>query len=135
MNIQELIPSKYVAASDLRGQDVQVVIARVALEEVGMEAKEKKGVVHFQGMTKGMVLNRTNIKRIAKMYGGETNNWIGKTITLYPSETEMKGETVPCIRVRDMAVQAILAATEPAPVAIPAPVVQPVTQPVGAPVF
>ena len=70
-------------------------------------AKTKKHVVHFAEMDgrpdaerKRWVLNKTNAKTIAKLYGTETDNWTGKRITLFPTTCEMKGETVDCIRVR-----------------------------------
>jgi hypothetical protein len=99
MNVHSMFPSKFVAAGDLMGQDVSVVVSGVTIEEVGAEA-EKRPVVHFQGMQKGMVLNRINAKRITAMYGPEVEAWVGRPITLYPSETEYGGDTVPCIRVR-----------------------------------
>jgi hypothetical protein len=98
MNVHDMFPSKYVACGDLRGMDVPVRIARIDMEDVSNG--DLKPIVYFVGMKKGLVLNRTNAKRIATMHGPETNGWLGKDITLYPSETEFKGETVPCIRVR-----------------------------------
>ena len=98
MNINSMFPSKYVAAADLNGMEVPVEIARITPES--MPEGESRPVVYFAGMQKGMVLNRTNAKRIEALHGSETNNWIGARIVLYPSETEFKGDTVPCIRVR-----------------------------------
>ena len=44
--------------------------------------------------------NKTNGRTIAKLYG-KTENWIGKRITLFPTDTRgAGGQTVPCIRVR-----------------------------------
>ena len=99
MNYNELFPSNFIAASDLAGRDVPLVVAAIKREEVGTD-KELRGVLYFVGAKKGMVLNRTNGKRIAALYGDNTDAWIGKPVTLYPSETEFGGETVPCIRVR-----------------------------------
>ncbi len=121
MNINELFPSKFVAAHELLSQDVTVQIARVTQEEVG-EDREKRPILYFSGMNKGMVLNKTNAKRIAGLYGVDTNHWIGKSITLYPSETEYAGETVPCIRVRQsMAAGYALTSTAAPAVALPEP--------------
>jgi hypothetical protein len=99
-NVAQLFPSKYLAAIDLNGNDHDVKIQSLTpSEEVGQK-KDKKPIVYFEGITKGLVLNKTNAKRIVKLYGNETDNWIGKTITLYPSECDYGDETVPCIRVR-----------------------------------
>lgn len=110
MHYKSLFPSKYVAASDLHGQDAPVQIVKIVQEEVG-ETKDVRPVLFFAGCQKGMVLNATNAKRIVRMYGEETDLWLGKTIVLYESETEFKGETVPCIRVRDTTKSALGAAT------------------------
>lgn len=118
MNVHSMFPSKFVAASDLMGQDVTVTVAGIKQEGVGAE-EEIRPVLYFAGMTKGMVLNRTNAKRIAAIYGVDTDAWMGKPVTLYPSETEYAGETVPCIRVRQT-VAAGPAAAPPAVVAAPA---------------
>lgn len=99
MNVHSMFPSKFVAASDLCGQDVSVVIGGIRVEKVGAD-EEQRPVIYFQGMTKGMVLNRTNAKRIAAIYGADTDKWVGRPIALYPSEAEFGGDTVPCIRVR-----------------------------------
>lgn len=99
MNVRALFPSKFVAAHDLCGQDVAVVMAGIKVEKVGAD-EEQRPVIYFQGMAKGLVLNRTNARRIEQLYGADTDAWMGKPITLYPSETDFAGETVPCIRVR-----------------------------------
>ncbi len=116
-HINSWFPSNYVAAADLQGRDVTVTIAAIKLEKVGTD-QEERPVLYFQGMTKGMVMNRTNGKRISKLYGPETNEWVGKPIILYESETDFGGETVPCIRVREHYPQAFaqmqMVASQPA---------------------
>ena len=98
MNANELCPSPHLSAADISG-DTVVTIKSVAFSEVG-EEKAKKGVVFFSEFQRGMVVNRTNIKRLIAHHGNETDEWVGKKITIYPSETDFKGETVPCLRVR-----------------------------------
>jgi hypothetical protein len=58
-------------------------------------------VVLFEELPRGLVLNRTNLKRIVAHHGNDADTWPGKQITLYPSETDFAGRTVPCIRVRE----------------------------------
>lgn len=101
MNFLNLFPSNYISAADLEGQDRNVRINKIVKSEEVGQKKDKKPVLYFDGITKGMVLNKTNGKRIAKLYGNETDAWIGKAITLYPSECDFGDETVPCVRVRD----------------------------------
>ena len=97
-NIGDLFPSKYLKASDLAGHEVELTIKGITVEDVG--DGDERPVVSFADTRKGIVLNRTNANSIAKQYGEETDAWLGKAITIYPAETEFKGETVACIRVR-----------------------------------
>ena len=98
MKVNEMFPSKYIANGDLQGKDLTLTIGYVEMEDLG--DGEKKPVLYFDGRNKGLVLNRTNTKRVASMHGNDTDGWIGQEITLYPTETEFKGDTVPCIRIR-----------------------------------
>jgi len=104
MHANELCPAPHLEAADLNGQDVKVTIRGVDFHQVG-EEREEKGVVLFNEFPRAMVLNRTNLKRIVALHGSDTDAWIGKSVTLYPSETDWGGRTVPCIRVRTEAPQ------------------------------
>lgn len=99
MKATELCPAPHLEAADLNG-DTPVTIKGVSFTEVGDKA-EKKGVVLLNEFTRGMVLNRTNLKRIIGLHGNDTDKWIGKAITLYPTQTTFGGKEVACIRVRE----------------------------------
>ena len=118
-NYRSWFPSKYICAEDLRGEVVPVTIERITQEEMPNGDGELRPVLYFVGRKKGMVLNKTNAKRIASLYGDDTDMWMGKTIAIYPSETDLRGETVPCIRVK----------ADVIPQPAPEPVQQPVQQP------
>lgn len=97
--------SEMLFAHDLNGREATVQIKRVyAGELVGEKGrKSRKPFVEFVGKAKKLALNKTNGKVIGKLYGGETDNWAGKWITLYPTTTDFGGEVVDCIRVRPVA--------------------------------
>lgn len=99
MDINSAFPSKWLESADLAGKTKVVVMEDVTLEEVG-DDKEQRPVVWFRNQEKGMVLNKTNAGTIAKLYGCETEDWSGKPIALYPTETSFRGEMVRCIRVK-----------------------------------
>lgn len=100
MNINTAFPSKYVKASDLKDQTHVVKIADVKIEEVGQN-KDTKPVAYFEGRSKGMVLNKTNSRKIAQIAGSpETEDWVGVEVAIYPTETEFGGESVECIRIK-----------------------------------
>jgi len=114
MNINDQFPSKYLRASDLQGHDAAVTIASVTTEDVGGSDNptDVKPVIYFSGKNKGLILNKTNANTISKLHGPETDAWLGKAITVYPTETEFRGEMVTCLRVRLNAPS--LPATQPA---------------------
>lgn len=103
MKINSAFPSAYLKAQDIPEETfAKVTIAKVTIEDVGGQNKpeDKKPVLYFQGKDKGMVLNKTNANIISKQFGDETDDWIGKTISLYQTEVEFKGDMVPALRVK-----------------------------------
>ena len=105
MNIDKAFPSKYLSAADLPDDGVTLTIHSVGMELIGEgSSADNKAIVHFveDRLTggKGMLLNRTNAKTITTLLGSrETDDWFGQKITIFPTQTEFKGESVPCIRV------------------------------------
>lgn len=99
MRANDLCPSPHLEAADFPS-DTALTIKSFAFKEVGDE-KVTKGVIYFDEQKRGMVINRTNLKRIIGHHGNDTDAWIGKQITLYASETDYGGKTVDCIRVRE----------------------------------
>jgi hypothetical protein len=102
-NINDSFPSNYLKASDLGGRGTVVTIKSVEFEAVGRD-REMKAVVYFVGKEKGIVLNKTNARKITEIAGSAlTEEWQGVAITIYPTETEFAGETVECIRIKPVA--------------------------------
>lgn len=97
MNINDVYPSKYVAAADLKDGNARVIIARVEVEKIGDDTKP---VLYFKGKQKGLVLNKTNSKTIASIFGDETDDWTGGELILFPIMTDYQGKPVEAIRVR-----------------------------------
>lgn len=114
MNINDAFPSDYLKAADLKGRDVNLTVSGVAIEKLGDDTRP---VVSFTGTKKKMTLNKTNANRIAAMHGLDTDDWIGKGITVFPTECEFRGDMVGCIRVRSQAPsvngQSVIAEPEP----------------------
>lgn len=99
-----MVDRDYMFAFDLQGKDVTVTIDRVVAGELTGQGgrKSKKPLCYFRESKSGkpLALNATNCKTIAAMYGNDTDGWVGKRVTLYPTTTQMGGETMECIRVR-----------------------------------
>ena len=98
---RKMFDSEYIASWDLDKDQTLTIKDVVAAEIEGNKGeKSKKPIVYFEKTAKGMVLNKTNGKTVAAMYGPNTDDWKGKRITLFASTCEAFGDTVDCIRVR-----------------------------------
>lgn len=99
---KRLINPDYIGAYWLNeGQDATVTIDYVQREMVTGTGgkKEECTVAHLVGV-KPLILNVTNSKSIAKLYGPYVEDWAGKQITLYASTAKLSGESVECLRIR-----------------------------------
>lgn len=94
----------YIGHVDLGGRDVTLTIKKVVGGELTAEGgrKSRKPVAHFAGDSKPFIVNKTNAKTIASLYGDETDKWSGKRITLFTSTTRNPdgGGMTACIRIR-----------------------------------
>lgn len=101
-DVRAMFDDLHIKAWDLKNKDQVVTITRVEAgkikDQVGKESR--KPIIYVNGISKGLVLNKTNMRTVAAMYGYDTAGWVGKRIVLYPTQTEMSGATVDCIRVR-----------------------------------
>lgn len=100
MNVNDAFPSNYLKAADLNGRTIQVSIASAKIEEIGQgQRKERKLVLSFYGKEKTFVCNKTNAGTIEKLYGPDTDAWIGQPIILTAREVEFQGDMVMALRV------------------------------------
>lgn len=61
------------------------------------EEKNVGGIV-----VKPMILNKTNCKKIEKIYNtGDVDQWIGKRITVFATTTNVGRDTKPCLRIKE----------------------------------
>lgn len=95
--------SKYLKYQELDGQDWIVTIDHVTQEILEKDnKKDKKWVLYFKELEKGLALNATNGNTLIKILGtDEMNDWAGKRVALYvKDDIEFGGELVSGIRVR-----------------------------------
>lgn len=113
MDSRLLFPNDYLSAADLQEKDVTLTISRLVQEELRTEkGNEDKWVLYFKEMeerhkrdpkrrNKRLVLNKTNAGSISVVWGTETNDWVGKAITLWPTTCQAFGKQADCIRIRE----------------------------------
>ena len=116
---KDVFPSKYLSAEDLNGEPLTVTILDAPLETLRNDrGEETKTVLYFKETKKRFPLNKTNWDAVAVLCGGDTDDWPGHKIELYPTTTPMAGEVVDCVRVRAPA-QRELKPTKPGASGIP----------------
>jgi hypothetical protein len=114
-----------IRAADLDGKEYTVVIASVEQKSFDDGAKL---VIGFQNARKKLVSNKTNSKRIATLYGDDTDGWIGKEVVLRGELVDFKGESVMAVRVQPPKSRTAPVAPPPA---VPAPTRPPLGEALG----
>jgi hypothetical protein len=102
MKRDDVFPSKYLKAADLKGKARVLEIDHAPLETLKNTKgeEEQKIVLHFVGAKKAMPLNMTNFDAVADICGDDTDLWPGQMIELFPTTTQMGGKTLDCVRIR-----------------------------------
>lgn len=96
--LSEVFQGGFLKAEDLKGKAVKVTISDVEVKDFD---DGKKILLHFEGKDKALVANKTNCSIIEEVLGSDdTDDWVGKSITLLTKKVEFKGELVPAIRVK-----------------------------------
>jgi hypothetical protein len=159
MNISSFLSGNFLTHLDLPQPSQTWTISKAEQKLVGSDTKICLTFAEFP--SKPLGCNKTNLKRIATMYGLDAAAWTGQQLLVYRSMTAYGGKSMYCVRLvgpqqqaiddNDMPTQAVdlqsapaapvqqqpvPAAVQQTPVAVPAPAapVAPVQQaPVAAP--
>jgi len=100
----------WLRAPDLQGHEWKLRIESQSVVEFKNRdgTKKKQVALKFFGAQKLFGVNKTNAKRMEKMFGGNPAMWIGEEITLYVAEVQdSNGNPVDGIRIREMAQPAL----------------------------
>jgi hypothetical protein len=88
-DFDSLYGSKYLSVADLKDAEPRLKIGKAEIAEL----REKNGtikrkyVILFEGVDKGLVINKTNAKKLADAYGKQPSKWIGQFVQLYAEDT------------------------------------------------
>lgn len=102
MRMRDALPSRYLSGDDL-DEEVVVTIEKVVLEsfrDPRTRVEARKPVMYFQRAKRGLIVNRTNWRAVADLYGDESDNWTGKRISLAPVMVDAYGKQTRAVRVR-----------------------------------
>ena len=98
---------KWLKATDIE-TDTNVTISDVTRETLEQDggASERKGALHFTGDLAALILNSTNTDTMIELFGGETEEWIGKRVTLFVDPNVIyAGKKVPGLRIKGIKTQ------------------------------
>ena len=105
MKLTEMFPSNLLKAADVSdaGGEMPLTIARIEMKEFDTDngGKERKPIIFFAN-DKQMVCNKTNGTALAEMFGNETDEWLGKSITLIVQNVDFAGKSTPAIRIKNL---------------------------------
>ena len=112
--VSEMIVSKFLRKEDLEdGDDLIVTVKRIALEDMPGDQNEQRWTCYFRELPKALVLNTTSIRTLEKAYGSDTDDWIGKRVTLYVDpNVSFRGQVVGGLRLRPVKAKPAAAAAE-----------------------
>ena len=106
MRLTELFPSDLLKSQDVidEGGEMTLTISKVEMKTFDRDdgKKETKPIVYFEE-GKQLVLNVTNKNTISELHGQEdTDQWLGKQVTLTVKDVEFQGKSVLGIRVKNL---------------------------------
>jgi len=103
MKQQDVFPSRFLKAEDILDDELTLTITKVETVTLpGNKGEETdKPVAYFKEVPKGLIINKTNWKLIAEATGEEdSDDWVGKQITLFTLDVDAFGDVVAAIRVK-----------------------------------
>jgi hypothetical protein len=88
-DFDDLYGSKYLGVADLKDGEPRIKIGKVEVAELREKngTTRRKYVVFFDGVEKGLVINKTNARKLADAYGKQPSRWIGQIVQRYAEET------------------------------------------------
>lgn len=94
MKIEIKEPKKFLKAAEVNGHIKEIIIE--AVSEIEFDSGKK---IVIEGSDAKYVPNKTNIKKLVKMFGDDTDIWIGKTINIGTVKVYFAGNEVPSLTV------------------------------------
>lgn len=100
MKRNEAFPTGFFKAADFENGNLTLTIKSIAMKSIGQgDDATDKPHLSFNEDHRELALNLTNWNFIADVYGDESDEWIGKQITLYKARVPFGGKIVDAIRV------------------------------------
>jgi hypothetical protein len=95
--VSDIYQSVWLKAEDLGGAGRKVRIEAINVQQFDNQqtnTKENKIVVAFVGKQKRLICNKMQAGALGKMFGDDTDNWLGREVVLTPIPTPNGKETI-----------------------------------------
>lgn len=103
MKASDMFPSAYLKAKDIPREGIMLTIKQIDRGAITDMKSQKQKVVYSllfaEPGVKPLTLNKTNVNTLVAWYGEETNDWIGKPVTLIRVMSESFGKMAWTVRV------------------------------------
>jgi hypothetical protein len=102
MKLNDMIESTYLKQEDVDGEKL-VTVASMKKVNIARDDEDAryKWTIKFEEFAKPMAMNVTNLKRMFRFLGDDSDNWIGGKVIVYADpDVEYKGETVGGLRIK-----------------------------------
>jgi hypothetical protein len=107
----------YITGDSLVNKPITLTMRHVSTEAVvvpNTNKTQEKELLYFEQTPKPLILNKTNAKAIAALYGGETDAWKGQPLELYTERVKAFGQEHNAVRVRAASKEPVLPKLEQA---------------------
>lgn len=88
---------KYTRNPFLKGEDLEegerLVVTIKNAEEVTFPSGDVVPVLEFLEIDQKLTLNKTRVKKLAEMFGTDTDAWLNQKVALYPIDVSYQGKT------------------------------------------
>lgn len=88
---------KYTRNPFLKGEDLEegerLIVTIKEAEEVTFPSGDVVPVLDFLEIEQRLTLNKTRVKKLAEMFGPDTDTWINQKIALYPIDVTYQGKS------------------------------------------
>ena len=114
-DMRQAFPSDYLSAKDIQETGPKkVTISSVTSEQIrGDNGLEDKWVLGFDGARKRLILNVTNNNTLIDAFGYESNDWLGKAVTMFTVDVQFGSKMVLGLRLKIEAPKPATQAHEP----------------------
>jgi hypothetical protein len=99
-DFDDMYGSQHLAATDVK-KPTTTEIEQVAKDDFAKpgERKKERAVLHFRGIKKPMIVNKTNALILAAAFGKDIDDWVGQRVVIRPERTTYGGKPTMGLRI------------------------------------